>query len=214
MTDLQQRSTAPDPFTAPQSGGHWRPSAPAEIPATNGPLDFEALALPQATALYRAALHLTQNPVEAEDLTQETYLRAYRGFASFRGGDIRAWLFTILRHAFLDDCRKRGRVAIVSYDGEDEWFERLSPSSPSAEAEVLRGLPSEAIERAFAQLPADWRLMLLLADVEELSYREIADVLDVPQGTVMSRLHRARKRMQASLLTSPSIRRRQQGKSA
>lgn len=177
---------------------------------SDGPLDFETLALPQANALYRAALHLTQNPVEAEDLTQETYLRAYRGFAGFRGGDIRAWLFTILRHAFLDDCRKRGRMAMVSYDGDEEYLERFSPASPSAEVEVLRGLPSEAIERAFALLPADWRMMILLADVEELSYREIADVMDVPQGTVMSRLHRARKRMQASLLTSPGIRRRQE----
>jgi RNA polymerase sigma-70 factor (ECF subfamily) len=185
----------------------WLGSGPVDANAAPAPDqdDFEAQALSHAGSLYRTAYHLTGSAFEAEDLTQETYLRAYRGFAAFRGGDIRAWLFAILRHAFLDECRRRGRgLAIATavdpaavLDGpRGQW-------APSAESEALRRLPSEAIERAFGALPPDWRMIVLLADVEELSYREIAGVMGVPIGTVMSRLHRARKRLQDELLGSP-----------
>ena len=160
--------------------------------------------MPHSAALYRTAYHLTGNPFEAEDLTQETYLRAFRGFAGFRGGDARAWLFTILRHAFIDECRKQGRYKTVELDVSDSGLVNGNGAtatwSPSAEAEALRALPSEAIERAFAALPPDWRLVVLLADVEELSYSEIAEIMGTPMGTVMSRLHRARKRLQERLL--------------
>src|SRR5829696_521079 len=161
-------------------------------------LDFAAMTLGHAGALYRLAYHLAGNADEAEDLTQETYLRAYRGFAGFRGGDIRAWLFTILRHVFLDECRRRKRMPLIESTDDDALTFSSDPgvSTPSAESEALRCLPSEAVDRAFASLPPDWRLVVLLADVEELSYREIADVMGIPLGTVMSRLHRARKRLQ------------------
>lgn len=158
---------------------------------------FEAQTLIHADALYRTAYHLCRNRVEAEDLTQETYLRAYRAFGSFRGGNIRSWLFTILRHAFLDDCRRRGRRGEYSID--DIGPERIGASEPSAEFEALRGLPSEALERAFTTLPTEWRMLVILADVEEFSYRELAEIMDIPQGTVMSRLHRARGRLRNSL---------------
>jgi RNA polymerase sigma-70 factor (ECF subfamily) len=158
--------------------------------------------LPQADALYRTAFHLAGNALDAEDLTQETYLRAYRAFHRFRGGDIRAWLFTILRHVFLDECRRRGRGPRISF-ADDETLQVAMTGAeiwqPSAESEALRHLPSEAVAHAFAALPPDWRLVVLLADVEELSYREIADVMEIPLGTVMSRLHRARHRMQERL---------------
>jgi RNA polymerase sigma-70 factor (ECF subfamily) len=165
--------------------------------------EFETLTMPHAAALYRTAYHLTGNPFEAEDLTQETYLRAFRGFAGYRGGDARSWLFTILRHAFIDECRRQGRHKTVELDiGESGLVNGNGANgawSPSAEAEALRSLPSEAIERAFSALPPDWRMVVILADVEELTYGEIAEVMGTPIGTVMSRLHRARKRLQERL---------------
>jgi RNA polymerase sigma-70 factor (ECF subfamily) len=164
--------------------------------------DFEALTLMHASALYRTAHYLTGNAFEAEDLTQETYLRAYRAFAGFRGENARAWLFAIMRHAFIDECRRRGRLTTVELDdGEGEVSVQLEGNdwAPSAETEALRRLPSEAIERAFAALPPEWRLIVLLADIEDFAYREIADVTGIPIGTVMSRLHRARKRLQEAL---------------
>jgi RNA polymerase sigma-70 factor (ECF subfamily) len=184
---------------------------------TVGPpmLDFEAVALPHAGALYRTAYHLSRNATEAEDLTQETFLRAYRAFGGFRGGNIRSWLFAILRNAFLDECRRRGRSLTTGIDVDDEVVATMGAWAPSAESEALRYLPSEAIDRAFADLPPEWRMVVLLADVEELSYREIAEVMGVPQGTVMSRLHRARKRLQEKLVNSPHVgRKRQNEKSA
>lgn len=179
------------------------PNSRASPPEADVAPIFAAMTLEHAGALYRTAYHLAGNADEAEDLTQETYLRAYRGFAGFRGGDVRAWLFTILRHVFLDECRRHRRMpTIVSADDDAHAF--TSPDAgtwaPSAEAEALRRLPSEAVERAFATLPPDWRLVVLLADVEELSYREIADIMEIPLGTVMSRLHRAHRRLQERLL--------------
>jgi len=180
--------------------------------------DFSAITLPHAAALYRLAYHLAGNTAAAEDLTQETYLRAYRGFAGFRGGDVRAWLFTILRHVFRDECRRHRRMpTIVSADdGDDEAFTPPDAGgwTPSAETEALRRLPSEAVERAFAALAPDWRLVVLLADVEELSYREIAAVMDIPIGTVMSRLHRAHRRLQERLLADRPRGRNQHERSA
>lgn len=167
------------------------------------PGDFEPLALPHAGALYRTAYHLTRNEAEAEDLTQETYLRAYRAFDRFRGGDIRAWLFTILRHAFLDECRRKGRSPVIESEIAETSPEMHASWAPSAESEALRRLPSEAIGRAFSTLSPEWRMIVLLADVEELTYREIADVMGLPQGTVMSRLHRARRRLQETLVSMP-----------
>jgi RNA polymerase sigma-70 factor (ECF subfamily) len=165
---------------------------------------FEVLTLPHAAAVYRTAYHLSGNAAEAEDLTQEAYLRAYRRFATYRGGEVRAWLLAIVRHVFLDECRKRGRLSLVALEAaEGPGASRGAsspPGAPSAESEALRRLPSAAVAQAFAALPPEWRLVVLLADVEERSYREIAELTGVPLGTVMSRLHRARKRMKESLL--------------
>jgi RNA polymerase sigma-70 factor, ECF subfamily len=182
--------------------GRERPDAGSNLPESAIDTDFATMTLDHAAALYRTAFHLAGDADEAEDLTQETYLRAYRGFAGFRGGDVRAWLFTILRHVFLDECRRRQHMPVIESVDDDALAFSASASqawSPSAESEALRCLPSEAIDRAFAALPPDWRLVVLLADVEELSYREIADVLAIPVGTVMSRLYRARKRLQDQL---------------
>jgi RNA polymerase sigma-70 factor, ECF subfamily len=189
----------------------------ARVPEPDVAADFTATTLEHAGALYRLAYHLAGNAAEAEDLTQETYLRAYRGYTGFRGGDVRAWLFTILRHVFIDECRRHRRMPTIL--SADDDARRITPqdvatSAPSAETEALRRLPSEAVERAFAALPPDWRLVVLLADVEELSYREIADIMEIPLGTVMSRLHRARKQLQQRLLDDRQRGRNQHERSA
>jgi RNA polymerase sigma-70 factor (ECF subfamily) len=193
------------------------PKSRARLPEPDVAADFTATTLEHAGALYRLAYHLAGNAAEAEDLTQETYLRAYRGFTGFRGGDVRAWLFTILRHVFIDECRRHRRMPTIL--SADDDARRITPqdvatSAPSAETEALRRLPSEAVERAFAALPPDWRLVVLLADVEELSYREIADIMEIPLGTVMSRLHRARKQLQQRLLDDRQRGRNQHERSA
>jgi len=187
----------------------YQPREPAGGPTRQ---EFEAAALPHADALYRTAYHLARRSEEAEDLTQETYLRAYRAFDGYRGGNIRSWLFAILRHVFLDECRRRGRRGEI--DIGEAGPEIVGIWEPSAETEALRAQPSEALERAFVSLPPDWRMMVMLADVEELSYREIAEIMGVPQGTVMSRLHRARKRLRENLLASPRSQWRKDGRSA
>jgi RNA polymerase sigma-70 factor, ECF subfamily len=193
------------------------PKSRARLPEPDVAADFTATTLDHAGALYRLAYHLAGNAAEAEDLTQETYLRAYRGYTGFRGGDVRAWLFTILRHVFIDECRRHRRMPTIL--SADDDARRITPqdvatSAPSAETEALRRLPSEAVERAFAALPPDWRLVVLLADVEELSYREIADIMETPLGTVMSRLHRAHKQLQQRLLDDRQRGRNQHERSA
>src|SRR5215203_5729973 len=186
-----------------RSPSHAMPKSRESPPGASIAADFTTMTLRHAGVLYRMAYHLAGNATEAEDLTQETYLRAYRGFSGFRGGDVRAWLFTILRHVFLDECRRHRRMPMtLSADDDARGItpQYAGTSAPSAETEALRRLPSEAVERAFAALPPDWRLVVLLADVEELSYREIADIMETPLGTVMSRLHRAHKQLQQRLL--------------
>ena len=185
--------------------GQERPDSSANLSEKGSAPDFTTMTLVHAGALFRTAYHLAGNHADAEDLTQETYLRAYRGFATFRGGDVRSWLFTILRHVFLDECRRRHRMPPVETVDDDAYpfiVNRAGPWAPSAETEALRRLPSDTVERAFAALPPDWRLVVLLADIEELSYREIASIMEIPLGTVMSRLHRARRRLQEQLLAT------------
>jgi RNA polymerase sigma-70 factor, ECF subfamily len=185
--------------------GQERADSSASLSEDGRTAEFTTLTLAHAGALFRTAYHLAGNRADAEDLTQETYLRAFRGFATFRGGDVRSWLFTILRHVFLDECRRQHRMPpIEPVDDDAHRFivNRAGPWAPSAETEALRRMPSDAIERAFAALPPDWRLVVLLADVEDLSYREIAGIMEIPLGTVMSRLHRARRRLQEQLLAT------------
>ena len=162
---------------------------------------FEELVLPQLDALYRVALRLTSNREQAEDLVQETCLRAYRAFDRFDGQNGRAWLFTILRHTHISRWRHDGDGSqCISYDDEASVLsEPALPVDPSAEETALANLFAEDIERALGALPAEARLLLLLAFVEELSYAEIAKVMDCPIGTVMSRLYRARHHMEELL---------------
>lgn len=166
---------------------------------------FEREALPLMADLYAAALRLTRNPADAEDLIQETYLRAFRGFSGFRPGtNLRAWLYRILMNTFINSYRKRQREPqTVSDDQVEEWYlyDRLARegAGASAEAEVLESLPDEDVQAALESLPEQFRVAVLLADVEGFSYREIAEMLGVPIGTVMSRLHRGRRALERAL---------------
>jgi RNA polymerase sigma-70 factor (ECF subfamily) len=166
---------------------------------------FERDALPMLPSLYPAALRMTRNPADAEDLVQDTYLRAYRGFAGFQEGtNLRAWMYRILTNTFINAYRKKQREPVTVQDDEiEDWYlyDRLGASGveASAEVEVLERLPDEDVQRALEALPEGFRMAVLLADVEGFSYKEIAEILDVPIGTVMSRLHRGRKALQKAL---------------
>jgi len=180
-------------------------AAPPEDPVLRE--RFERDVLPLLPNLYGAALRMTRNPQDAEDLVQETYLRAYRGFEGFREGtNLRAWMYRILTNTFINSYRKKQREPVtVSVSDEDtpDWYlyDRIGSSvaEPSAESEVLEQIPDEDVQRALEDLPEVFRMAVLLADVEGFSYKEIAEIVDIPIGTVMSRLHRGRKALQRAL---------------
>jgi RNA polymerase sigma-70 factor (ECF subfamily) len=178
-------------------------AAPPDDPALRE--RFEREVLPLLPNLYSAALRMTRNPTDAEDLVQETYLRAYRGFSGFEEGtNLRAWMYRILTNTFINSYRKKQREPVtVQEDDLDEWylFDRLGESGvePSAEAEVIRSMPDEDVQKALEALPEGFRLAVLLADVEGFSYKEIAEILGIPIGTVMSRLHRGRRALEKAL---------------
>jgi RNA polymerase sigma-70 factor, ECF subfamily len=167
---------------------------------------FERDVLPLLPSLYGAALRMTRNPSDAEDLVQETYLRAFRGFAGFQEGtNLKAWLYRILTNSFINTYRKRQREPQI-VDGPDDledWFlfDKLGARNAegSAEDQVLDRLPDTAVKAAVESLPENFRIPVLLADVEGFSYKEIAEIMDTPIGTVMSRLHRGRKALEKAL---------------
>jgi RNA polymerase sigma-70 factor (ECF subfamily) len=168
--------------------------------------DFEAQAMPLMPQLYSAALRMTRNPSDAEDLVQETYLRAFRSFHQYtEGTNLKAWMYRILTNTFINSYRakKRGPDVVDLEDVEDMYFFRRvandDRTGKSAEAEVLDRIPEDVIREAVEALPENFRLPVLLADVEDFHYKEIAEILDIPMGTVMSRLHRGRKALQKRL---------------
>jgi RNA polymerase sigma-70 factor, ECF subfamily len=179
----------------------------SSAPAEQDLLDrFERDVLPLLPSLYGSALRMTRNPADAEDLLQETTLRAYRGFASFQEGtNLKAWLYRILTNSFINTYRKKQREP-KTVDGPedlDEWFlfDRLGAQSVarSAEEDVLANIPDADVKEALESIPENFRMAVLLADVEGFSYKEIAEITDVPIGTVMSRLHRGRKALEKAL---------------
>jgi RNA polymerase sigma-70 factor, ECF subfamily len=164
---------------------------------------FEALALPFVDTVYRAAYHLTRQAAEAEDLTQDTYLRAFQAFGGFRGAHAKVWLLTILRNAYIDRYRQRRPDPLDIDDvaaSADPVGALGALLTPGAEDELLAAGLAEEVDCALMALPAEWRLVVVLADLEGLSYTEIADITQTPIGTVMSRLHRSRKRLHVDLL--------------
>ncbi len=181
------------------------------VPDTQPKLErerFEALALPYLDSLYNTALRLTRNAQDAEDLVQETYFKAYRNFDQFQPGtNLKAWLFRILKNSFINEYRKRqsepsqGDFAEIEqgYEGAIDGS-RWTGSPTTPEEEALASALDEDVQKALEELPEDYRMVLLLADLEDFSYKEIAEILEIPLGTVMSRLYRARKQLEAALL--------------
>jgi RNA polymerase sigma-70 factor (ECF subfamily) len=167
------------------------------------PAGFEDLAMPLFDSLYNFARWLAHNSNDAEDLVQETYLKALRGFASFQPGtNFRAWMFQILRNTFLSSCSKLDRRMTVAMDSEEDGPE-LAIDTETPETILVNRSNSQLVRRAMDDLPVRYREALLLCEVEEMSYQEIAEILSIPIGTVMSRLARARKAVRESFLNTP-----------
>ncbi|MGE5442488.1 MAG: sigma-70 family RNA polymerase sigma factor [Bacteroidota bacterium] len=160
---------------------------------------FQQIALPHLNAAHNLARWLTKNDFDAEDIVQEAYLRAFKYFHTFSGNNARAWLLSIVRHACYDWLREK-RMLVTTPLGDDAELERIVEAAASADQQVaanpettlLHRRDVELLNRLIEELPPDYRLMLILREMEDLSYREIAEVAGVPIGTVMSRLARAR----------------------
>lgn len=168
--------------------------------------EFEELAMGHLDSVYRAALRMTRNPDDAQDLTQEVYLKAYRFFKQFRPGtNFRAWLFKILRNTFINRFRRQIKEpARVGLEDAENLFDEYPEAGTfhvdeGPEAELIRKLTAQDIERALEHLPEKFRHIIILSDLEGFSYKEIAVIENCPLGTVMSRLYRARRVLQASL---------------
>jgi RNA polymerase sigma-70 factor (ECF subfamily) len=167
---------------------------------------FERDALPLMDMLYSGAMRLTRNEADAEDLLQETFAKAFAAFHQYEDGtNIKAWLFRILQNTYISQYRKAVKEPFKSStdDLEDWELSRLEATAntalPSAEVEALRNLPDLVVVNAINELPEEFRTAVYLADAEGFSYSEISEILDVPMGTVMSRIHRGRKRLRESL---------------
>ena len=168
--------------------------------------DFEREALPYLSALYAAALRMTRNEKDAEDLVQEALLRAYRFFDTFEAGtNCKAWLFRILTNVFCNQYRDRERENVILNEAEsssanlEQFLGGAGTDGRDTESALLGRMVSADVEKALAAVPSDFRMAVILADLEDFSYKEIAEIMGCPAGTVMSRLYRGRKILQGLL---------------
>jgi len=180
-----------------------------DVTARRAPADdkaerFRALALPHLDEVYTLARYLLRDVADAEDAVQECYLRALRHFETFRGGAVRPWLLAILRNVCRAEYARRGKLSLTQSDTRDEAADRVSEGlwsegAPSPEEASLARLDAESTQQLIADLPKQFREVLVLREVNDLSYREIADVIGAPVGTVMSRLARGRNLLRQAL---------------
>jgi RNA polymerase sigma-70 factor (ECF subfamily) len=169
--------------------------------------DFEAAAMPYLDPLYNAAYRMARNPQDAEDLVQETYLKAYKYYDKFEEGtNLKAWLFKILKNTFINSYRKKQQAPPkADFADIEESFETIvrddsGQQARTPEEELLEKVLDQDVQHAIEELPHDYRMVVLLADLEGFSYKEIADILEIPVGTVMSRLYRGRRLLEEALL--------------
>jgi len=191
-------AVSPDP-----GAGDPRTGARRELSDAERRERFVAEAMPLVDRLYSAALRYTRDATDAEDLVQETMVKAYRSFHQYRPGtNLKAWLYRVLHTTYISMYRKaqrRPQETLQEQIDEFSFYDEVARNGASAEREVLESLTADEVKQALAELPESFRLAVYLADVEGFAYKEIAEIMDTPVGTVMSRLHRGRKLLQKAL---------------